>query len=262
MSKKTNAAKIEKHDDTESHTHDCGHDHSKITTLPTHDAAFMSLVYRILRDNQELKVAYEKLFQQTQSALLACMENRDPYTYGHCMRVMQYTMMIGKGAGLKTSELQNLEWAAKFHDIGKLGVPDCVLLKPGKLDPQETKVMQTHPIKSAEIMGLIDIFKNAVPGMKHHHERFDGTGYPSKLLGKEIPLEARIILVADTFDAMTSTRPYRKALPVERAYQELETFSGTQFDPEFVKIFLKAHKELMKTQDHEEVHTIPLKKAA
>lgn len=225
-------------------------------------AAFMSLVYRTFRENQDLRTAYEKLMSQTVHALLRCLEERDPYTYGHSMRVMEYAMMIGRGAKLKESDIRNLELSAMFHDIGKVGIPDCVLLKPGRLDPAEQKIIQEHPVKSGEIIGLIDAFKNVVPGVRHHHERMDGEGYPDKLSGDQIPLSSRIILVADTFDAMTSTRPYRKALSVEIAYAELERYSGSQFDPEFVKVFLQEHKRLTGGKQPEELVIPAAKKKA
>ncbi len=227
------------------------------TTVDTDQAAFLSLVYRIFRENLELRTAYEKLLTQTTSALMQCVEEKDAYTYGHSIRVMEYTLLIARGAKLKESDLRNIELAAMFHDLGKMGIPDCVLLKADSLDFQEEKTIQAHPNKSAAIVSHIDAFKNVVDGIRHHHERMDGRGYPEKLKGKEIPLYSRIILVADTFDAMTSTRPYRKALPIETAYAELEKYSGSQFDPEFVEIFLNEHKKLTL---HE--HPEWLKKAA
>ncbi|MEW6055633.1 MAG: HD-GYP domain-containing protein [Bdellovibrionota bacterium] len=231
---------------TDSHSHEThSHSHSQIEAMSVEQAAFVSLIYRIFRENQDLKLAYSKLLNQTVKALLRCLEERDPYTYGHSMRVMEYSMMIGRGANLKDSEMNNLELAALFHDIGKVGIPDCVLLKPGRLDAKETKIIQQHPVKSGEIIGIIDAFKNVVPGVRHHHERMDGEGYPDKLSGDRIPMSSRIILVGDTFDAMTSTRPYRKALPVEAAYSELDRYSGSQFDPEFVKVFIREHKKMM-----------------
>ena len=131
-----------------------------------------------------------------------------------------------------------------FHDLGKVGIADCVLLKPDKLTDEERLQMQEHPVKSGKILSLIDEFKASVPGVRHHHERVDGKGYPDGLSGENIPWAARMILVADTFDAMTSTRPYRKAMPVDIAYAELERYSGTQFDSEIVKIFLREHQKL------------------
>ena len=241
-------------------TNEHGHDHKHGPETPE-QAAFLSLVFRIFRENQELKTAYATLLSQTIKALLRCLEERDPYTYGHSMRVMEYAMMIGRGANLKDSDLKNLELSAMFHDIGKVGIADCVLLKPGRLDPKEQAIIQEHPVKSGEILSLIDAFKNIVPGARHHHERMDGEGYPDRLSGNQIPLASRIILVGDTFDAMTSSRPYRKALPVEVAYAELERYSGSQFDPEFVKVFLREHKRLTGGAQPEEL-VIPSKKAA
>ncbi|MBI3544923.1 MAG: HD-GYP domain-containing protein [Deltaproteobacteria bacterium] len=244
------------------HEHDHGHSHgAQIVPANAKEAAFLSLIYRTFRENDELKTAYQTLLGQTVKALLRCLEERDPYTYGHSMRVMSYAMLIARGANLKESDLRNLEVSAMFHDIGKVGIPDCVLLKPGRLNADEAKVIMQHPTKSAEILGIIDAFKNAVPGARHHHERMDGEGYPDKLTGTQIPLASRIILVADTFDAMTSTRPYRKALPVEVAYAELERYSGSQFDPEFVKVFLQEHKKLTLRLTPEEAADV-LKKAA
>jgi len=239
----------------ETPAHDHAHEHNH-----QDQAALLSLFYRLSRENNELKAAYEKLMSQTIKALLRCLEERDPYTYGHSMRVMEYSMMIGRGAKLKESDMSNLELSAMFHDIGKVGVPDCVLLKPGKLTPEEQAVIQTHPVKSGEIIGLIDAFKSAVAGVRHHHERMDGEGYPDGLSGKQIPLSARIILVADTFDAMTSTRPYRKALPIETAYAEIERYSGSQFDPEFVRVFLEEHRKLTKRESTQV--KVPIRKAA
>lgn len=258
--RKSNEAEVVPARLEDNHEHDHSHDHG-IKPLSPDQAAFMSVVFRVFRDNQDLKLAYEKLMSQTIKALMRCLEERDPYTYGHSMRVMEYAMMIGQGAKLKESDMRNLELSAMFHDVGKVGIADCVLLKPGKLTPEEQKIIQQHPVKSGEIIGIIDAFKNVVPGVRHHHERIDGQGYPDKLSGSQIPLSSRIILVADTFDAMTSSRPYRKAMPVEVAYAELERFAGTQFDPDFVKIFLREHKRLSDGKQPEEI-VVPVKKAA
>jgi HD-GYP domain-containing protein (c-di-GMP phosphodiesterase class II) len=125
-----------------------------------------------------------------------------------------------------------------------MGIPDAILLKPGRLSSQEEAIMRAHPIKSAEIvqpLSQIPFFRSTLPGIRHHHERMDGEGYPDRIKGSAIPLTARIILIADTFDAMTTTRPYRKGLANEIAYKELRQFSGRQFDPQLVQVFLKAH---------------------
>jgi HD-GYP domain-containing protein (c-di-GMP phosphodiesterase class II) len=177
-------------------------------------------------------------------SLLQAMRERDPYTYGHCRRVGRHARLLAQAAGLNEFEQRVIEFSSLFHDLGKMGIPDSVLLKAGRLTPEEESVMRDHPIKSAEIVQplvSIPFFHAVQPGVLHHHERMDGLGYPFGKSGSEIPLAARIILIADTFDAMTTTRPYRKGLSHEIAYKELRVFSGRQFDPQLVEIFLKAH---------------------
>ncbi len=202
------------------------------------------LIERLTEENHSLRKDLDRLLKQAGQALLKTLELKDPYTYGHSMRVMEYTLLIGRAASLSLKDMHNLEVAAMFHDVGKVGTPDCVLLKPARLTPEEQLIMAKHAQHSGDIIELIDELKPAGAGVRSHHERFDGHGYPKGLKGKDIPFPSRIILVADTFDAMTSTRPYRKALPTEVAYAELEKFSGIQFDPDFVKIFLREHQKL------------------
>ena len=136
------------------------------------------------------------------------------------------------------AEIYELEVSALFHDIGKIGVPDSVLLKPSRLTDDEFLEMKLHPSKSFEILQDFPVFSKVASNVKYHHERYDGRGYPEGIKGEEIPLNARIILIADTFDAMTSTRPYRKGLPFETAFAELREFGGTQFDPNIVEKFI------------------------
>jgi HD-GYP domain-containing protein (c-di-GMP phosphodiesterase class II) len=153
-----------------------------------------------------------------------------------------------------------------------LGIPDSILLKPGRLTPEEAALMREHPVKSIEALAPlahVNVFKATLPGIRSHHERMDGAGYPDGLVGEQIPLPARIILIADTFDAMTTTRAYRKGLPIDYAYKELETFSGRQFDPHLVKIFLSAHptwesleKEFTEEFIAQEAMNTPRKKSA
>jgi HD-GYP domain-containing protein (c-di-GMP phosphodiesterase class II) len=176
--------------------------------------------------------------------LLAALKERDPYTYGHCRRVARHARLLAKAAGLSDFEGQVIEFSSMFHDLGKIGIPDSILLKPGRLTPEEEAIMRAHPVKSAEIvtpLSHLPFFKAMIPGIRHHHERIDGLGYPHGLSGDRIPLEARIILIADTFDAMTTTRPYRKGLPHDFAYAELRKFANRQFDAQLVETFLKAH---------------------
>lgn len=177
-------------------------------------------------------------------SLLQALKERDPYTYGHCRRVARNARLLAQAAGLNEREQQIVEYSSMFHDLGKMGIPDSILLKPGRLTDNEEAIMRLHPVKSAEIvqpLSRIPFFRSTLPGIRAHHERIDGRGYPDGLQGENIPLTARIILIADTFDAMTTTRPYRKGMAPEIAYKELITFSGRQFDKHLVQVFIKAH---------------------
>ncbi|HLD99652.1 MAG TPA: HD-GYP domain-containing protein [Bdellovibrionota bacterium] len=176
--------------------------------------------------------------------LLLALKARDPYTSGHSYRVAYQAKMLAKAAGLDSKEQEMIEFASLFHDLGKIGTPDSVLLKPGRLTREEEAIMREHPVRSHEIMSPlahVPFFQNTLPGILHHHERIDGLGYPSGIKGEAIPLSARVILIADTYDAMTTTRPYRKGLSNEIAYSELIKFAGLQFDPQLVRIFVECH---------------------
>lgn len=180
----------------------------------------------------------------TANALMQALRERDPYTYGHCRRVSRNARYLAKAAGLNEKEQLEAEYSSLFHDIGKIAIPDHILFKPMQLSAQEEEIMKTHPIRSVEVIQPLcktSFFKNLIPGIKHHHEHIDGCGYPDGIAGDEIPLTSRIILIADTFDAMTTSRPYRKALSHEIAYKELKQFAGRQFDAQLVKTFLQAH---------------------
>ena len=200
-------------------------------------------------------------------ALLYALKERDPYTYAHCRRVARHARLLAAAAGLNARDQKIVEYSSLFHDIGKIGIPDAVLLKPGRLSPEEEDLIRAHPVKSAEIiqpLAQLPLFKSTISGIKHHHERVDGGGYPFGIAGEEIPLTARIILIADTFDAMTTTRPYRKGLTHEIAYKELQIFSGRQFDSHLVKVFLQAHPTWGALEDEitEEFISGIIKKAA
>lgn len=184
---------------------------------------------------------WAKLITQT---LLRSLRERDPYTYGHCLRVARNARLLAKAAGLNEVDQRIIEISGMFHDLGKIGIPDRILLKAGRLTPEEELIIQTHPIKSIEILEplvKVPFFNAMIPGIRHHHERVDGGGYPDRIQGKDIPLFARIILIADTFDAITTTRSYRARRSYEFAYKEIKQFSGRQFDPHLATIFLKAH---------------------
>lgn len=187
-----------------------------------------------------LQLIKKDYLEITINALLNALKCKDDYTWGHSLRVAYFCVSVGKEMGLTDNEIYQLEVAALFHDIGKIGVPDSVLLKPSRLTEEEFMEMKLHPSKSFQILQDFPIFKEAAINAKHHHERFDGRGYPDSLKGEAIPLFSRIILIADTFDAMTSTRPYRKGLPFETAFAELREFSGTQFDGKIVEHFISA----------------------
>lgn len=177
-------------------------------------------------------------------SLLQAIQQKDPYTYGHCHRVARLAGQLAAAAGLNEYEQHVVEAASLFHDLGKMAIPDKILLKPGRLTLEEAELMRTHPAKSVEIikpLAGIDFFKATLPGIENHHERIDGLGYPHRIKGSQIPLHARLIIIVDTFDAMTSSRPYRKALTQETAFKELKTFAGRQFDAQLVKIFLEAY---------------------
>jgi HD-GYP domain-containing protein (c-di-GMP phosphodiesterase class II) len=181
--------------------------------------------------NARLYVAQKQQFVDTITALSDAIEKRDPYTGGHVRRVVAYSLLLGAELGLERSELETLRMAATLHDIGKIAVPDQVLRKPGLLEEDELDVMQRHPLDGAEIVGRIRGLRHLLPGVRSHHERMDGKGYPDGLTGEEMPLMARIIAVADTYDAMTTDRPYRRALPQEVASAEILRGAGAQFCP-------------------------------
>lgn len=187
---------------------------------------------------------YPEVLLECLRAVILSLEEKDAYTHGHSLRVAEYSVMIAEELGLSDAEIREVELSALFHDIGKIGIPDRVLLKSARLSRAEFDIMKSHPVRSARIMERISSMKNLIPGIRHHHERFDGLGYPDGLKGDEIPLYARIILIADTYDAMTSTRPYRLALDKEVAFAELRQCGNQQFDPELVEAFISAmHKQ-------------------
>ena len=184
--------------------------------------------------NQELERAY----LDTIGILRQTVEAKDPYTRGHSDRVSEYSVLIGKKLGLDENTLHILKIGGLFHDIGKIGIPDSILLKESKLSDEEYSQIKNHPMIGVHMLGDAAIFTDILPIVKHHHERYDGHGYPSQLVGDDIPYVARIAAVADTFDAMTSKRSYRDSLPIDVVRAEIERCSGTQFDPNIAKVFL------------------------
>jgi diguanylate cyclase (GGDEF)-like protein/PAS domain S-box-containing protein/putative nucleotidyltransferase with HDIG domain len=176
-------------------------------------------------------------------ALAATVDARDPHTYGHSKRVAAISEMIGKAIGLQPKELADLRAAALLHDIGKVGVPDSILTKPEKPEEHEWAIIRKHPVEGAKIVGYVRELERLVPLVRHHHEWYDGTGYPDGLKGEDIPLGARIISVADAYDTMTTSRPYRDMISQEEACEELRRCCGTQFDHEIVDAFHRALNE-------------------
>lgn len=180
-----------------------------------------------------------RLFMNSIRTIANAIDAKDPCTSGHCQRVAEYALMIGRGLGFKEADLADLEYSALLHDVGKIGVSDSVLKKDGPLTNEEYAEMKTHPRRGAQILGNIEEFSGRITdGAKYHHERFDGRGYCEGISGKDIPEFGRIIAVADAFDAMTQNRPYHRRMPQEAAVNELRRNSGTQFDPELVELFV------------------------
>jgi len=194
-------------------------------------------------ENARLYNELKETFFNVVFALADTIEKRDPYTGGHTKRVMTYSMAIGEEMGLPKEQLELLKLSAILHDIGKIGIRDEVLLKQSRLTKEEYETIKKHTIYGEEILKHIKQMRDVIPGVKYHHERPDGKGYPEGLKGEQIPLIARIIAVADTFDAMVTDRPYRKGLPFEKAIEELKRCSGTQFDPEAVEAFIRVFKK-------------------
>jgi len=208
----------------------------------------------IKRMNEELSDTYEKLekaYLDSIQTLRYTVEAKDPYTRGHSDRVSEYSVLIGKKLNLSEDQIKTLQVGGLFHDIGKIGIPDSILLKEAKLTDDEYSQIKNHPSIGAHILCNAEVFQDMIPIVKHHHEKFDGTGYPGKLKGEDIPYLARIAAVADTFDAMTSKRTYRNALPLDVVTAEIERCSGTQFDPDIAKVFI----DLLNT-DYSEIEKI------
>lgn len=198
-------------------------------------------MHEIKRINEELAESNEKLEQaylDMVQTLRYTVEAKDPYTRGHSDRVSEYSVLIGEKLGLSEEQIKVLRIGGLFHDIGKIGIPDSILQKQAKLTDEEYSEIKNHPSIGAHILGAVTTFKEIIPIVKHHHERFDGRGYPSGLKGEEIPYMARIAAVADTFDAMTSRRTYRDALDLQFVKEEIKRCENTQFDAQIAEVFL------------------------
>lgn len=197
----------------------------------------------IALQNARLLADLEELFKGMVMTLSSAIDAKSPWTAGHSERVTRYALGVGKEMELSEKELKDLELAGILHDIGKIGTYEGILNKPGKLNEEEMAIVRAHTAAGASILSPIKQLKGIIPAVRHHHENYDGTGYPDKLKGEEIPLFARILAVADTYDAMKADRPYRNARTMDFIIEEFRRCSGTQFDPEVVEAFLKVLKQ-------------------
>lgn len=197
----------------------------------------MSSQVAIALENARLYKEVKDLFTDSIMSLAEAIDAKDPYTNGHSRRVTEYSVEIGKEMKLNEESLERLKYMAILHDVGKIGIKDLILNKQAQLDDEEYAVMKTHTIIGARILDSMKSLRSLSLGAKYHHEKYDGTGYSTGLKGDEIPFEARVIAVADAYDAMTTDRPYRKGLNHDTAINEVNRFAGKQFDPEIVSCF-------------------------
>lgn len=198
----------------------------------------MRTIRNINEELMQSKEKIEKAYLESIETLRFTVEAKDNYTRGHSDRVSEYSVLIGKKLGLSNKDLETLKIGGLFHDIGKIGISDSILLKNGKLTDKEYNEIKSHPIIGKNILSNAAIFQDIIPIVLYHHERYDGKGYPYGLADKDIPLLARIVAVADAFDAMTSRRSYRNELDIEFVKEELKSKMGTQFDPVVATTFL------------------------
>jgi hypothetical protein len=190
-------------------------------------------------EHSQLVRRMETNYFSTVEALAAAIEAKDPYTRGHSKRVTQFAIVLAERFGVSDSELRTLQYGATLHDIGKIGIDEKILNKPGKLSPEEFEVIKEHPAIGERIIERVDFLQSALPVVRSHHERFDGTGYPDGLRDEEIPFLARVCCVVDFYDALTSDRPYRQAFSVDTTIQYIKEGIGSMFDPVIAKEFLE-----------------------
>jgi HD-GYP domain-containing protein (c-di-GMP phosphodiesterase class II) len=216
------------------------HGNNEISMLADHFNAMSEAIGRTVDDLKVQKELNDQLFLSSIRSLAAAIDARDPYTHGHSERVTRYARIIARAMKLSPEQMRNIEIGALLHDVGKIGIEDRILRKPAALTPEEFEIMKTHPEKGGQIMEPISFLREATEVIIHHHERWDGNGYPSGLKAEEIPLGARIVNVADTFDAMTTNRPYQRAMTFAVAAKKINDFSGKACDPRVVQAFLQA----------------------
>jgi response regulator RpfG family c-di-GMP phosphodiesterase len=220
-----------------------GHHLSPFTTGQLHSLSIIASKAASAIENSKLYEELRESYMETLTALANAVEARDIYTRGHTERVWYMAECIAREMGWDEDKLWQAKMGGILHDIGKIGVPDAILNKPKALTQEEFEVMKQHPVCGAKILEGISFLKPATPYVLYHHERFDGKGYPYKLRGEEIPIQGRLMAVIDTFDAITSDRPYRESKGFELAIKEIKDCSGTQFDPKVAKIFVEAWEQ-------------------
>ena len=216
---------------------------SEINIVPLMDLTFVLLIIFVITSAQikKYKVLHERdniIINESIETFTGFIDAKDPYTNGHSKRVAQYTRLIAEEMGFEGEELDRIYYIALLHDCGKIGVPDHILGKPGRLDLDEYQIIKTHTVRGGEILSRFKSLKDAGMGALYHHERYDGGGYPEGKAGEEIPLIARMICVADSFDAMNSDRVYRRRLTRQCIVDELESGKRRQFDPKIADIML------------------------
>lgn len=205
---------------------------------------------------KELEESYAKLKIANRQALFGlaeAIEAKDPYTKGHCGRVAAFSLVLAKEAGYPADGLETLEFGAFLHDIGKIGIKDAVLLKPGPLDDAEWIHMREHPVKGYDIASKIEMLHPIMPAVRNHHERWDGSGYPDKMVAESIPISARIVAIADAYDAMATDRPYKTALPLEECEAILRKTAGKMYDPALIEVFVGKHLGALYREDYEDM---------
>jgi HD-GYP domain-containing protein (c-di-GMP phosphodiesterase class II) len=208
---------------------------SPVAEVNRQAAALNAAAHSVARSQASLDNAYLQFVETMAQALDA----RDPYTAGHSLRVADYSYTLAVELGVPEMEAQTIRMAAQLHDIGKIGIPDAILQKPGRLSPDEYGLIKLHPQIGRKILEKVARFEQLLSVVELHHENHDGSGYPFGLAGQNLPIAARIVHVADSFDAMTTTRSYRPALSLRAAIQEIERNSGSQFDPQVARVFLR-----------------------
>jgi HD-GYP domain-containing protein (c-di-GMP phosphodiesterase class II) len=216
--------------------------HNEIGELADNFNVMSSAIQQAVEQLKKAANENNQLFINSVRMLAAAIDAKDPYTRGHSERVARYSIAIGKNLHLPEGEMRNLRISALLHDVGKIGIDDRILRKPGALNDEEFELMKQHPAKGAVIMSGVSSLIDIIPGMKYHHEKWSGGGYPDNLQGDQIPMQARIVAIADTFDAMTTNRPYQKAMELGYVVEKIKSFANTRFDPKVVDAFVQAVK--------------------